>query len=81
MIARNLSVALLEAIKAHAEQHHRGMIDLDRTISALADVAASFLAELTTDHDRRDQYGALIQGVAQKTARKLISDIRPTTTQ
>jgi hypothetical protein len=79
MIARSLAVAIAEAIQAHAEQHHRGKMDMNRTLSALGDVTSGFLAELTTLADRASHYGALVGGIAQQTVRKLAEDPQSTT--
>jgi len=79
MTARNLSIAILEAIQAHADRHHGGRRDLGRTLSALSDLASGFLAELRTPAEIHAQYGALVKDIAQQTARKLADDPRSTT--
>jgi hypothetical protein len=76
MIARSLAVAMVEAIRAHAERHHCGKMDRDRTLSALGDIASNLLADLTTREDRNQHYSALVQDIAQQTARKLADDMR-----
>jgi hypothetical protein len=81
MISRNLAVALMETIRAHAEHHHHGKMDLGRTLSALGELASGLLAELTAPKDIRAHYGELVQRIAQQTARKLAGNPRPTTTQ
>jgi hypothetical protein len=80
MISRNLAIALKEAVQAHADQRGGGMRDLDRTLSALADLASGLLAKLKTPADIRAHYGALVRDIAQQTARKLADEVRSTTT-
>jgi hypothetical protein len=80
MTARNLSIAIMEAIQAHADRHHGGKRDLDRTLSALGDLASGFLAELRTQAEIRAHYGALVKDIAQQTARKLADEMRSPTT-
>jgi hypothetical protein len=81
MISRNLTAAILEAIQAHADRYNRGKMDLDRTLSALGEVASGLLAELTTTTDRAAHYSALVDGIAHSTARKIGADVRLKTPQ
>jgi hypothetical protein len=79
MTARKLSIAIMEAIQAHADRHHGGKRDLDRTLSALGDVASSLLAELRTEAEIRTHYRALMKAIARQTVRKLPDKLRSTT--
>jgi hypothetical protein len=81
MISRTLAVALLETVQLHADQHQRGTISLDKTLSALGDVTSGLLAELTTTEDRRAHYDAFVQGVASGMTVKILNDQRSTTRQ
>jgi hypothetical protein len=78
MTARNLSIAIMEAIQAHADRHHGGKRDLDRTLSALGDVASTVLAELRTEAEIPAHYGALVKAIARQTVRKLPDKKRST---
>jgi hypothetical protein len=62
-VSHDLSIALLEAIQQHAETYHGGEIDLDRTVSAIGDVASGFLAEIRNPGERETYVLALIHGI------------------
>jgi hypothetical protein len=53
MISRNLAVALMETIQQHAETFHGGKMDLNRTLSAIGDLASNFLADIREQDDPR----------------------------
>ena len=80
MISRNLTVALMETIRAHAQQHHGGKMDRDRMLSALGELASHFLAEVTNSADRHVHYSKLIVAIGRQMARKVANDKRSTTT-
>jgi hypothetical protein len=79
MISRNLAVALRETIRAHAQQHHGGKMDRDRMLSALGELAADFLAEVTNTVDRYVHYSKLVVAISRQMARKAANDKRSTT--
>jgi hypothetical protein len=79
MISRNLAVALMETILAHAQQHHGGKMDRDRMLSALGELASHFLAEVTNSADRYVHYSKLIVAISRQMARKVANDKHSTT--
>jgi hypothetical protein len=81
MISRNLATAIVETLQQHADRYHRGVMDLDRTLSAIGEVASGLLAELTTTDDRASHYSALVDGIAHATACKIGRDQRHKTPQ
>jgi hypothetical protein len=81
MISRHLATALRETIHQHAERHHRGVMDLDRVLSALGDVTSGLLAELTNTHARVQHYRSLCSGIATATAAKILGDDKSRTKQ
>ena len=80
MISRNLAVALMETIRAHAEQHHGGKMDLDRMLSALGGLASAFLSEVTNPAERYVHYSKLVVAISRQMAPKVANDKRSTTT-
>jgi hypothetical protein len=70
----------METIRAHAEQHHGGKMDLDRMLSALGGLAPDFLAEVTSSADRYVHYSKLVVAISRRMARKVANDKRSTTT-
>jgi hypothetical protein len=81
MIARNLSVALMEAIQQHAEKHHGGKIDVNRTLSAIGDLASGFLAAIRERDDRGAHCVALVNGIISATSAKIAQAGDPLTRQ
>ena len=79
MISRNLAVALMETIRAHAEQHHGSKMDRDRMLSALGELASHFLAEVPNSADRYVHYPKLIVVIRRQMGRKVANDKRSTT--
>jgi hypothetical protein len=71
MIARNLSVAMFEAIRQHAETFHGGKMDVNRTLSAIGDLASDLLADIREPSERGAHYCALINGIGDATCRKV----------
>ena len=71
MIARNLSVALLEAIQQHAEKYHGGKTDVNRTLSAIGDLASRILADIRERDDRGAHCEALINGIISATSARV----------
>ena len=71
MISRHLATALLEAIQQHAETFHNGKTDVNRTLSAIGDLASDFLAEIREHDDRGAHCVALINGIISATSAKI----------
>lgn len=46
MISRKLNIALQETIRAHAEQHNNGALDMETILEAMGEVMSDFLAEM-----------------------------------
>lgn len=79
MISRDLATTLLEAIKLHAETFHGGKMDVNRSLSAIGDLASGFLAEIVERDDRGAHCVALINGIISATSAKVRCDeIAPT---
>jgi hypothetical protein len=74
MISRNLAVALMEMIQQYAETFHGGKMDVNRTLSAIGDLASNFLAEIGERDDRRAHCAALINGIISATSAKSAQD-------
>jgi hypothetical protein len=53
MIPHRLDIALKEAIQAHADRHGQGKQDLDEILTALAEVAATYLTDMPSATDTR----------------------------
>jgi hypothetical protein len=57
MISHRLDTALREAIQAHADRNRQGMQDLDEILTALAEVAATYLADVPPSAETRARTG------------------------
>jgi hypothetical protein len=67
--SHDLAEAIHEAIRAHADRHRGGTVDMKKTLSALGEVVAHFLGHLTR---RRESYArrALFHNIMMATVRK-----------
>ncbi len=81
MISRQLPTVILEAIQEHADHHNHGIIDVDRALSAVGEVASALLAELTNSDARIIHFRALVSGITAATASKILSGQGPMTEQ
>jgi hypothetical protein len=70
-VSHDLGTALLEAIQQHAETYRGGKIDLDRTLSAIGDLASGFLVDIRNPGERETYVLALIHGITSTTRLKL----------
>lgn len=72
MIDYRRDTAIHEAIIKHAERFHDGKLDLEATLTALAEVTASYLAEIPGREKRQavfDQHMCRIAGIANHKTR------------
>jgi hypothetical protein len=53
MISHRLDTALREAIQAHADRNRQGMQDLNEILTALAEVAATYLTDVSSSTETR----------------------------
>jgi hypothetical protein len=62
MISHRLDIALQEAVQAHADHHWNGVLEVEKILSALSQIAASYIAELPKGSPL---YSALGDGMAR----------------
>ena len=60
-----LDIALHEAIQAHAAHYSNGKLDLEKILSALGEIASSYLAEIPDRADRQRLFNAYCIGIAK----------------
>jgi hypothetical protein len=70
MISSKLNIALHEAVQAHAQRYSQGKLDLGTVLLAIAELAASYLAEVPHGCERRRLFSQLCLGIAVATSGK-----------
>lgn len=74
LISRDLAVALMETVVQHAETHHGGKMEVDRTLSAIGDLASGFLAEIDRGDDCLAHFSAMVSGIRTQMLLKRAQD-------
>jgi hypothetical protein len=74
-------LALRETIRQHAETYHGGKMGVDRTLSAIGDLASDFLAGIHQPTDQAEHYSALVNGIGDATRQKIAQRSEPLTCQ
>jgi hypothetical protein len=65
MISHRLDVAIQEAILDHARRHKNGVLEVEAILSAVGEIAATFLAEVPGIALRQRLYDRLAIGIAE----------------
>jgi hypothetical protein len=74
MISRCLATALLEAMQQHADVYHGGKMDMNRSLSAIGDLASGLIAEIDEKQDCIAHFSALVSGIKYELLRKRAQD-------
>jgi hypothetical protein len=71
MISHRLDIVLNEAIQAHADRHRHGKLDLEQILSALGELAASYIAKEPRGRERQQLFETLCSGIAKAANSKI----------
>jgi hypothetical protein len=71
MISHRLDIALNETIQAHADRYRHGKLDLEQILSALGELAASYIAEEPRGRERQQLFETLCTGIAKAATSKI----------
>ena len=74
MISHKLEIALHEAVQSHAQHYNHGKLDLEKVLTAIAELASSYLAEVPPGCERRRLFTQLCFGIAVATNGKIPPD-------
>ncbi len=64
MISHRLDIALQEAILEHALRYKHGALEVEAILSALGEMAATYLAEVPNVSDRQRLFKVFCTGIA-----------------
>jgi hypothetical protein len=71
MISHKLDVVLHEAVQSHAQRYSHGKLDLEKVLSAIGELASSYLAEVPHGCECQRLFSRLCIGIAVATAGKM----------